>query len=162
MKAQWGETRFLYWGGSRPKFGRMAIFYFVQWWCPMVVGRSCRMVICFFYRSMFDVQRGLGPAEWLFPFCSVSNVQWVSAKVRPNGHLSYCPVLDAESVCWYPVLTSHGHVGQKWPNGHLLLCLSVKCRVSFFVFGNAVRWSFMFICILFFTDISCSWISSKR
>ena len=53
----------------------------------------------FFYRSMFDVQRGLGPAEWSFPFCSVSNVQRVSAKVRPNGHLSYCPVLDAESVC---------------------------------------------------------------
>ena len=25
---------------------------------------------------------------------------------------------------------SHGHVGQKWPNGHLLLCLFVRCRVS--------------------------------
>ena len=54
-------------GGCRPKFGRMAISLFC---------------------SVIGVQ-GLsgGHAEWSFIFCSMSKVWWVSAKVRPNGHL---------------------------------------------------------------------------
>ena len=54
-------------GGCRPKFGRMAISLFC---------------------SVIGVQ-GLsgGHAEWSFIFCSMSKVWWVSAKVRPNGHI---------------------------------------------------------------------------
>ena len=99
--------------GCRPKFGRMAsffYFYFVPWWWPVVVGRSCRMVVCFFYRSTFDVQRESGnqPSSFFF-FCSKSNVQWVSGRqAKPNGHLFYCPKIDAESVlcfcCFFVLL----------------------------------------------------------
>ena len=43
----------------------LVYFYFVPWWWPVVVGRSCRMVVCSFHRSMFDVQRVRKSAEWL-------------------------------------------------------------------------------------------------
>ena len=72
----------------------LVYFYFVPWWWPVVVGRSCRMVVCFFHRSMFDVQRVRKSAEWLLFLvfkvqCSMGvgtsgQAEWLSLLLSPN------------------------------------------------------------------------------
>ena len=82
----------------------------------------------FLYSFIVDVQGLSGSqAEWSFPFCSVSNVQWGSAnQVRPNGHLSYCPMLMPSQSFFFCCFFCSA---VKWILVLHLLCLYVFCSL---------------------------------
>ena len=84
------DSFFLLWIGVGQSSAEWPFFFIL--FCPIVTSSDCRAVL----------------PNGHFLFWSVSNVQWVSAKVRPNGHLSYCPMLMPSQsffCCFFVVLS---------------------------------------------------------
>ena len=101
----------------------MAIFFYCSTW-------SSRVAISFFYRSVFDVQRGSGNqpnGHFLFVQCLAFNE---CPPIKSGRMVISLYLLDAESVFFFVV-------------SFVVLLGRYPCCII------------TFICVLFFTNISC-------